>query len=71
VIWVRHPNSLGRKTAQIRGIFDALAPDWLFLAGYVGGESVSQPPMKDKAFLSFSDQNLQVELPPNWRSVHS
>jgi hypothetical protein len=29
-----------------------------------GGESVSQPPLKDKAFLAFPDQNPPFELRP-------
>jgi hypothetical protein len=38
------------------------------LVSTIGGESVSQPPLKDKAFLTFLDQNPPFELPPK-RSV--
>jgi hypothetical protein len=30
--------------------------------GPVGGEGVSQPPLKDKVFLTFLGQNLQFQL---------
>jgi len=34
-----------------------------------GGESVSQSPLKDKAFSTFLDQNPPFELPPKWNSA--
>src|SRR6266566_3503009 len=34
-----------------------------------GGESVSQLPLKDKAFSTFLDQNPPFELPPKWNSA--
>jgi hypothetical protein len=36
----------------------------LLLRKAAGGESVSQSPLKDKAFLTFLDQNPPFELPP-------
>jgi hypothetical protein len=50
-----------RQTELTNEISAAGRPDLPQKSG--GGESVSQPPLKDKAFLTFLDQTPRIELP--------